>query len=128
MAIQSFLKAGFLSAVQLELLFMIGGVFNPLQTKSGLRVSGILFLNMLSTANSFSWMRKGRRTLSAPKAGRRREPTLGILFRTEIWRASIAQSAIACATEQQFAPGLSEFAPLGGAGCCFRLRLRLKGS
>ena len=49
-AIQSFLKAGFLSAVQLELLFMIG-VFNPLQRKSGLRVSGILFLNMLSAAN-----------------------------------------------------------------------------
>ena len=46
MAIQSFLKAGFLSAVQVELLFMIGD-FNPLQRQSRLRVSGILFLNML---------------------------------------------------------------------------------
>ena len=34
------------SAGQLELLFMIGS-FNPLQRQSGLRVSGILFLNML---------------------------------------------------------------------------------
>jgi hypothetical protein len=43
--IQSLLKAGFLSAVQLELLFMIR-VVNPLQRQWGSRVSGILFLNM----------------------------------------------------------------------------------
>jgi hypothetical protein len=45
-AIQSLLKAGFLSAVQPGLLFMIG-VFIPLQRQSDLRVSEILFLNMV---------------------------------------------------------------------------------
>ena len=44
-AIQSFLKAGFLSAVQVELSFM---AFISLQRQPDLRVSGILFLNIIS--------------------------------------------------------------------------------
>jgi hypothetical protein len=45
-AIQSFLNVGFRSAAQVEFVVMIG-VFIPLQRQPALRVSGILFLNML---------------------------------------------------------------------------------
>jgi hypothetical protein len=77
-AIHSFLKAGFLSAVQVELLFMIGGL-HPLQRQPGLRVSGILFLNAISPAivketRNFLWnatMVRRRRVRRAftPRAG-----------------------------------------------------------
>ena len=49
-AIQSFLNAGFRSAAQVEFVVMIGDEgLHTLQRWGGSRVSGILFLNMLST-------------------------------------------------------------------------------
>jgi hypothetical protein len=48
-AIQSFLNAGFRSAAQVEFVVIIGDEgLHPLQRWCGCRVSGILFLNMLS--------------------------------------------------------------------------------
>ena len=48
-AIQSLLNAGFLSAAQVEFIFM-DEVFIPLQRRRGSGVSGILFLKMLLLA------------------------------------------------------------------------------
>jgi hypothetical protein len=46
---QSFLNAGFCSAAHVEFVVMIGDEsLHPLQTRWGCRVSGILFLKMLS--------------------------------------------------------------------------------
>ena len=46
---QSFLNAGFRSAAHVEFVVMIGDEsLHPLQTRWGCRVSGILFLKMLS--------------------------------------------------------------------------------
>jgi hypothetical protein len=79
-AIQSLLKAGFLSAVQLELLFMIGSLQPVTKAARGSRVSGILFRNMLfpvivgETRNSL-WnatmvRRRTARQAFTPRAGR----------------------------------------------------------
>jgi hypothetical protein len=78
-AIHSFLKAGFRSAVQVELLFMIGSL-HPLQRQPGLRVSGILFLNAISPAivgetrnslwNATMVRRRRVRRAFTPRAGR----------------------------------------------------------
>ena len=80
-AIQSFLNAGFRSAAQVEFVVVIGDEgLHPLQKWCGCRVSGILFLNMLSPTivgkrpnslwNATMVRRRRARRAFTPRAGR----------------------------------------------------------